>query len=82
MAEGNALFSAAHHNLMPAAALDAASLGTACATLATNSQHGRPAFGLVGTAEGQIARTLTATPTTASGALTVIQMIASPVVGT
>ena len=59
--DGQSLFSAAHGNLLPAAPLDAASLAAACAALATNSQHGRPAFLLVGTADGQIARLLVAT---------------------
>jgi hypothetical protein len=75
MADGTALFSAAHGNLLPAAALDATSLAAACAALATNSAHGRPAFLLVGTADGAIARPLVAVPnpSATSGSLEVIQ---------
>ena len=78
MPDGQPLFSAAHGNVMPATALDATSLGTPCATLATISQHGRPTFLLVGTADGPTARRLVTdeTPpnaTDATGALQVIQ---------
>src|SRR5262249_26167658 len=56
--DGQRLFSAAHKNLMPSTALDATSLAAACATLAANSNHGRPSFVLVGTADGAPAREL------------------------
>jgi hypothetical protein len=76
--DGQPLFSAAHQNLLPAAALDAASLAAACTRLAANSAHGRPAFLLVGTALGPQARELAVKQTPpnageASGVLEVIQ---------
>src|SRR5262249_3233372 len=58
MPDGQPLFSAGHGNLLAAAALDAGSLATAASTLAANSQHGRPAYLLVGTADGPTARRL------------------------
>jgi hypothetical protein len=78
MADGQPVFSAAHGNVMTAAALSAASLATACAALATNSGHGRPAYLLVGTADGPTARTLVTQQTPpnagdASGVLEVVQ---------
>jgi len=76
MADGQPLFSAAQANLMPAAALDAASLAVACAALAANSLHGRPAFLLCGTADGPTARRLVHEESgagAASGALEVVQ---------
>lgn len=76
MPDGQPLFSAAHGNLLPAAALDAASLATACAGLAANSAHGRPAFLLVGTGDGAAARRLVHEEAGAgdtSGALEVVQ---------
>ena len=78
MADGQPVFSAAHGNLMTAAALSAASLATASAALAANSKHGRPAFLLVGTADGPTARTLVTQQTPpdagdASGVLEVVQ---------
>ena len=77
MADGQPLFSAAHKNLMPAKALDAASLATACAALAANSKHGRPAFLLVGTADGPTARNLVTiqTPPNAGEASGVLQVV-------
>ena len=79
MADGQRLFSVAHGNLLPATALDATSLTAACTTLATTSNHGRPAFLLVGTADGSTARELVnkqTPPNTgdASGVLGVIQV--------
>jgi hypothetical protein len=78
MPDGQPLFSAAHGNLMPAKALDATSLADACAALATISEHGRPAYLLVGTADGSTARRLVTEETPpnaneASGVLEVIQ---------
>jgi hypothetical protein len=77
MADGQPLFSAAHGNVMTAAALSAASLATACAALATNSGHGRPAFLLVGTKDGPTARTLVTqqTPPNAGDASGVLQVV-------
>jgi hypothetical protein len=78
MTDGQPLFSAVHRNLMPATALDSTSLAAACATLAANSNHGRPAFLLVGTADGATARQLITQETPpnagdASGVLEVVQ---------
>jgi hypothetical protein len=56
--DGQPLFTAARGNLMPAKALDAAALATACTALAANSHHGRPPYLLVGTADGSTARRL------------------------
>lgn len=63
MPDGQKFFAAPHGNLMPATALDATSLAAACATLATISTHGRPAFLVVGTKDGPTARTLIAQET-------------------
>ena len=62
---------------MPAKALDATSLAAACAALATNSQHGRPAVLLVGTADGPTARQLVTqqTPPDAGDASGVLQVV-------
>jgi protein-S-isoprenylcysteine O-methyltransferase Ste14 len=77
LADGAALFSATHKNLMTAAALDAASLAVACAALATNSNHGRPAVLLVGTKDGPSARRLVTeeTPPDAGEASGVLQVV-------
>jgi hypothetical protein len=77
MADGQPLFSAAHGNLMAAAALDATSLAEAAATLATISGHGRPAFLLVGTKDGPTARQLMTqqTPPNAGDASGVLQVV-------
>lgn len=62
---------------MPAAALTAESLGAASATLATISDHGRPAFLLVGTADGSTARRLVTeeTPPNAGDASGVLEVV-------
>jgi hypothetical protein len=75
--DGFALFSAQHGNLMPAKALDATSLAAACAALAPNSQHGRPAFLVVGTKDGPTARNLVwqQTPPNAGDAAGVLQVV-------
>ena len=77
LADGFALFSTQHANLMPAKALDATSLAAACAALATNSNHGRPAFLLVGTADGPTARQLITqeTPPNAGDAAGVLEVV-------
>ena len=77
MPDGQPLFSAAHGNLMPAKVLDATSLAAACATLATISDHARPAFVLVGTADGAVARQLITqqTPPNAGEASGVLQVV-------
>jgi hypothetical protein len=77
MSDGFALFSPEHANLLPAAALDTASLGTACAAVATNSNHGRPAYLLVGTKDGPTARELVTkqTPPDAGDASGVLQVV-------
>jgi hypothetical protein len=76
MADGFKVFSTQHANLMPAKALDATSLAAACTALATNSRHGRPAFLLVGTADGPTARNLVTiqTPPNATEASGVLQV--------
>lgn len=62
---------------MPAAALTAESLGAASATLATISDHGRPAFLLVGTPDGSTARRLVTeeTPPNAGDASGVLEVV-------
>ena len=75
--DGFPIFSAQHANQMAAKALGAASLATACTILAANSNHGRPAFLLVGTTDGPTARSLVTiqTPPNATEASGVIQVI-------
>src|SRR5262249_43374934 len=77
MSDGQALFSALHRNLMPPAALDVTSLAVAAAALATISAHARPAFLLVGTKDGPIAREIVtrSTPPNASAASGVLQVV-------
>src|SRR5262249_44743753 len=77
MPAGQPLFAAAHKILMPRAALDSTSLAAACATLAANSNHGRPSFVLVGTADGASARELITkqTPPDAGDASGVLQVV-------
>jgi len=71
MADGNALFSAPHGNLMPASDLTATSLATASAALASQTVDGRtlhlPArYLVVGTLLGASARQLVTTMTPAN----------------
>jgi hypothetical protein len=77
MPDGQPLFSAAHGNLMPAKVLDATSLADACATLATISGHGRPAFLVCGTKNGPTARQLVTaeTPPNAGDASGVLEIV-------
>jgi hypothetical protein len=77
MPDGQPLFSAAHGNLMAGHVLDATSLGAACATLATISNHGRPAFVVCGTSDGAVARELVTkqTPPGAGDASGVLEVI-------
>jgi hypothetical protein len=78
LADGNGpLFSTQRGNLLPPAAIDATALGVACAALAANSKHGRPAFLLVGTKDGPVARHLVweETPPNAGDASGVLQVV-------
>ena len=83
LADGQALFSPAHHNTMPAAALTAASLGAACAALAAQTAASGAPLHLVGrylltsVADGPVARELAVkqTPPGAGAEAGVLQVL-------
>jgi hypothetical protein len=85
MPDGQPLFSAAHGNLMPAAALAADSLAAASSALAAQTAHGTPLhltarFLIVGPALGQQARALvtSTTPPNATADSGVIEVVQDP----